>query len=219
MEEAAQSVGGKGTSMSDGSLAWATPLLETHSPLISDAVAGDTEALSALLTYARPVVYQWALYKTQDPDDAEDVTQDVLLRVHKGISSFRGQSKLSSWLYRITANESVVLMRKESRRGQSMGLSALDWYGVVSDPSQNERIHNAQTCGLVRNVACALPPLQLAAFRLVDLDGLRPCEAAEVLGRTQTTVRSSLCRARKRIRELVQQARAELSEDHAQRAG
>ena len=219
MEEAAQSVGGKGTSMSDASVAWETPLLETEGPLISDAVAGDTEALSALLTLARPVVYQWALHRTKDPDDAEDVTQDVLLRVCKGIRSFRGESKLSSWLYRITANESVVLMRKESRRGQSMGLSALDWYGVVSDPSPNERIHNARACGMVRDVACALPPLQLASFRLVDLDGMRPCEAARALGLTQANVRSSLCRARRRIRELVQRARQELVEDYIQKAG
>ena len=213
MEEAAQSEGGKGTSMSDGSLAWATPLLEKRSPLISDAVAGDTEALSALLTHARPMVYQWALFKTKDPDDAEDVTQDVLLRVCKGIRSFRGESKLSSWLYRITANESVVLMRKEARRGSFTDLKVLDERMAVYDPPQPDRIHNAQECGVVRNVACALPPLQLAAFRLVDLDGLRPCEAAEVLGRTQTTVRSSLCRARKRIRELVLQARRDLVAD------
>jgi DNA-directed RNA polymerase specialized sigma24 family protein len=76
-----------------------------------------------------------------------------------------------------------------------------------------ERIDHERTAGIVKDMAQALPPLQQAIFHLVDVDGFRPCEAARQLGRTQTTIRSGLCRARQKIRELVQRCRAELVED------
>ena len=181
--------------------------------LVSGAASGETTALSTLLESVRPTVYQWALHRVRDPDDAEDVTQTVLLRVCKGISTFRGQSKLSSWLFRITANESVGLLRRDARRGSFTALRAVDECMALNEPSEPDRIYASQACCQIRRVARALPPLQLAAFQLVDLDGLKPCEAAEALGRTQANVRSSLCRARKRIRELVRQARRELAEN------
>jgi RNA polymerase sigma-70 factor (ECF subfamily) len=174
---------------------------------------GEPAALAILLEEARPVVYGWAVQRVEDPDDAEDVTQLVLFRLWRGISAFRGESRLSSWLFRITANESSALHRDERRRSRFVGVQSPGVGAERSNPSELERIHLRQACGKIRSVACALPPLQLAAFRLVDLDGLRPCEAARALGRSQANIRSSLCRARKRIRELVEQAGEGLAED------
>jgi len=110
-------------------------------------------------------------------------------------------------------NEVVALRRKERHWGRSVSVQYLGGGPGGPIPLETERILHVQACGLVRNVACALPPLQLATFRLVDLDGLRPCEAARALGKTQANIRSSLSRARQRVRELVQEARAELAED------
>jgi RNA polymerase sigma factor (sigma-70 family) len=76
-----------------------------------------------------------------------------------------------------------------------------------------ERVDRQRAAGAVRDAAETLPPLQQAAFQLVDLDGMKPCEAARELGKTQTTLRSSLCRARKKIRELVEECRRELVTD------
>jgi RNA polymerase sigma-70 factor (ECF subfamily) len=178
---------------------------------LSKGPSGDAEALAALLARARPVVYRWAFSRLEDSDDAEDVTQAVLCRVWSGISSFRGDSKFSSWLYRITANEVGVHWRREARRQLNSDIVGAVVHGTPTQPRGPEQIEDAELCGLVRSVACALPALQLAAFRLVDLDGLRPCEAAGLLGRSQTNVRSSLCRARQRIRELVSRAGQDLA--------
>jgi RNA polymerase sigma-70 factor (ECF subfamily) len=179
---------------------------QRRSPLIRKASHGEPAALSLLLEEARPLVFAWAVQRVDDPDDAEDVTQRVLLRLWKGISAFRGESRLSSWLFRITANESSALHRDERRRSRFLGVQSPGVGAERSNLSELERIHLLQACGKVRSVACALPPLQLAAFRLVDLDGLTPCEAAKALGRSQANIRSSLCRARQRIRELVEDA-------------
>lgn len=183
---------------------------EQHSPLVAEASRGNVEALTALLESARPVVYRWAALRTRDLDDAEDVTQMVLLRLFSGLPAFRGESRLSSWLYRVTLNEISGFCRKQAReQTQARRWSKAELHDLTTccDP---DRIDHQRAGGLVRDAASTLPPLQQAAFRLVDLDGLRPCEAARELGKTQSTIRSSLCRARRRIRELVRECRQEL---------
>ncbi len=177
------------------------------SPVLFDAVQGDQEALTTLLEAARVVVHRWALVRIQDPDDAEDITQMVLLKLHSKLPNFRRESKLSSWLFRITVNEVAGLYRRRMRekaKADAWVQSGLCASTCRPDP---ERIDRARAARTIRHASGTLPPLQLAAFQLVDLDGLRPCEAAKELGRTQGNIRASLCRARKKIRELVAEAR------------
>jgi len=185
------------------------PLRARRSRLITDAASGDRLALSTLLKSARPSVYQWAESRTRDPDDAEDITQVVLLRLVQNLPKFRGDSKLSSWLYRITIHEVSGFLRSRNRDRTI----ARSWPGgdqeAVSPPFDPECIDRERTAGMVREAAATLPTLQQEAFRLVDLDGLKPCEAARELGKAQVNIRSSLCRARKKVRELVEECRAE----------
>ena len=182
------------------------------SPVLLDAVKGDPEALGTLLENARAVIHRWALVRIQDPDDAEDITQMVLLKLHSRLSNFRGESKLSSWLYRITVNEVAGLYRRrlrEKARTDAWVQSGLCPSTCNPDP---ERIDRERTARWIRHASGDLSPLQLAAFQLVDLEGLRPCEAAKELGRSQGNIRASLCRARKKIRALVVEAHRDLAE-------
>ena len=185
---------------------------ERQSPLIVDAAEGNSEALSVLLESARLVVHEWATLRTQDPDDAEDVTQKVLLKLFTRLPVFRGESRLSSWLYRVTLNEVSGLFRKRAQeKAKARNWMETSDFPHTSDPD-TDRIDRERTVGAIRNVACGLPPLQMAAFRLIDLGGMRPCEAARELGKSQANIRSSLCRARKKIRELVRLAQRDLKE-------
>ncbi len=189
-------------------------LQEQRSPLVADAVGGDPDALSALLEMARPVVLQWASVRTRDPDDAEDVTQLVLLRLYSKISTFRGDSSLSSWLYRVTVNEASGFSRRKSRdQTQAKMWKELGGQESTSQPDTT-CIDSLRLATAVLEAASDLPSLQQMAFHLVDLNGLRPCEAARELGRTQTTLRSTLCRARKKIRELVEGCHRELAREY-----
>lgn len=189
-------------------------LRERRSPLVADAVGGDPEALSSLLEIARPVVLQWASTRTRDPDDAEDVTQLVLLRLYSKLSTFRGDSCLSSWLYRVTVNEASGFGRRKSRHQTQARLwkemGEIEW---VTEEDSN-RIDLQRLAAAAREAASGLPYLQQTAFQLIDVDGYRPCEAARELGRTQTTIRSTLCRARKKIRELVEECHRELAREY-----
>ena len=184
-----------------------------RSDLVAQAVDGDPRAVSTLLHVSRPMVLDWALSRVGCRDDAEDVTQRVLLKVYFHLRSFRREASFPSWLFRITANEAMGHWRQELRR---RAVTAAWWSergSPQTTPSDVDRIAAERACRLIQDLACALPPLQAEVFRLVDLCGMEPCEAARTLDRTQTNIRSSLSRARKKIRELVEESRGGLAED------
>lgn len=189
-------------------------LQERRSPLIANAVGGDPEALSSLLEIARPVVLQWASTRTRDPDDAEDVTQLVLLRLYSKLSTFRGDSSLSSWLYRVTVNEASGFGRRKSRHQAQADRWKEAGGQDRATEMESDRIDNRRMADVVLEAASDLPYLQQTGFQLIDVGGYRPCEAARELGRTQTTIRSTLCRARKKIRELVEECHKDLAREY-----
>ena len=84
--------------------------------LVRRARQGDTEAFEALLTAHEKRVYGMALRMTGNREDAADVTQEVFLTVWRTLPSFRGESRFSSWLYRLTANACIDHLRREKRR-------------------------------------------------------------------------------------------------------
>lgn len=181
-----------------------------YSSLIKQAAEGDTEALTFLLRIARPVIYEWASQMTGDADVAEDITQTVLIRIWSSLHGFRGDSRISSWLFRITANQVSENRRREKARLNKVRAWATQC-AENKNPLQISSLDFKAFEENVRAVAQDLPPLQRATFKLVDLDGLKPCEAARELGKTQTTIRSTLCRARKKVRERVQEAEGDLT--------
>lgn len=160
-------------------------------------------SLVALLQASRPMIRRWALGQIGDPDEAEDVTQEVCLKAWRRRSAFMGTGKLEGWLYRITRNQAVEVHRRRTReRGhhETMRAHLVDRQAERARP---EQVLEDTVEGLIRNVACALPSAEMQAFQLVDLGHLRPCEAARAAGKSQEALRSNLCRARKRLRELL----------------
>ena len=141
-----------------------------------------------------------ALARTQDLDDAEDVAQEVLIRVLNSIHTFRFQSRFSSWVYRITENQ----IRHQFRSRASVDLGEKRAHLRESDsnpePHSEVSVDTKRLWDMVNTVVEGLPELQDQAFRLVALQEWKPCEAARALGKSQTNVRASLSRARVKIR-------------------
>jgi RNA polymerase sigma-70 factor (ECF subfamily) len=164
---------------------------------------------SDLLEKVRPLVLSWVAGKTSDPDDAEDITQLVMLRLMTHLRTFRGESRFSSWLYRITANEVSGFYRGRWRETRGLDEQAVSQVPCSAYPI-HDRLDGERLRAAVSDMASNLPPLQRAALHLVDLGGLKPCEAARALGKTEVNLRSSLCRARRKIRELVVSSRQRL---------
>ena len=162
---------------------------------------GEREALGSLAGALRPLICRWALVMTGDPDDAEDVAQVVLTKMMRSMHRFDGRSKVTSWVYRITRNASLDHQhrrKRDLRLADRLGRLAQAETHRLEDPL--DRIEMKRTLRLIRTLLGELPMRQREVFDLVDLQGLQPKEAADLLEMKPGTLRVHLLRARRRMR-------------------
>jgi RNA polymerase sigma-70 factor, ECF subfamily len=166
--------------------------------LVRRVRGGNAGAFEELVRRVHARLRRWAQSFTGDADDAEDVAQLVLLRLHAHVGKFEGRSRLTSWLYRVTHNVALDRRRLEARRAalleteQSLGVERVQDDPTAADAEKLER--------LVRSYFAALPARQRQVFELVDLRGNDASSVANQLGIKPSTVRVLLLNARRTIR-------------------
>ena len=184
--------------------------------LIRGARAGDGTAFEDLVRRYYGQIYRWAVARTGDRDDAEDVTQETLLRLHRHLSSFDSRSRFSTWLYQVTRSAAADLHRKRARR-ERLALRVKRHTPVAVDPRGDEVVTDERRASdLVKTFLEELSERQREVFDLVDLQGFSTVEVSEMLRMEPVTVRSHLFRARKAIRKKILAARPELVEGYGQ---
>ncbi len=183
--------------------------------LIRGALAGDEKAFDDLVRRYYEQIYRWALARTGDRDDAEDVTQETLVRLHRHLASFDGRSRFSTWLYQVTRSAAADLHRKRTRWERLALRVKQESAAVVHDPRREEDYaDDRRTSDLVQTFMGKLSDRQREVFDLVDLQGLSTVEVSAMLKMEPVTVRSHLFRARKAIRKKILDNYPELVEGH-----
>lgn len=164
------------------------------------AAEGDELAFGRLARELRPRLYRWAVVQAGDPDDAEDITQAALLRMHRGLARFQFGSRLSTWLFAILRNAAADWRRAERRRTVRQR-----WYATSHPESAAPEVQtgDARLLAVIREAFRGLPGRQREIFDLVELQGRAAPEVAELLALSDSTVRVHLLRARRTIRERV----------------
>ncbi|HEY1953143.1 MAG TPA: RNA polymerase sigma factor [Gemmatimonadaceae bacterium] len=171
--------------------------------LASLASAGDDAAFTALVTRFQPAVFRWSLTFAADPDEAEDITQEVFVRAHRQLGQYRSDGSLDAWLYQITRRASLQTRRTRKRRGRLALAPAAQPLRDVYTTDPGGRVDRQRAAAIVRELFEKLPRRQREIFDLVDLQGLSPAEAAERTGLRPVSVRANLFKARKTIRETI----------------
>jgi RNA polymerase sigma-70 factor, ECF subfamily len=175
--------------------------------LISGAQAGDRGAFTRLAELVQERVRGWAASFTEDSDDAEDVTQDVLILVHRRLPQFEGKSRFSTWLYTITRNVALDAATPVERRLETMD-------APVEFVEIREEFDEATLTSLVLRYFDELPARQREVFELSDIDGLSAPEVAARLGMKAVTVRANLFKARRTIRQRMLEHHSTLLEEY-----
>ena len=164
--------------------------------LVARTRDGDERAFAALVGRYQPIVFRWAIALSGDADEAEDITQEVFIRVHRKLSDFRGDGSFDAWLYRITRR---VALRQRPTRLAPVDAATPDVY--VTDPGA--RVDRQRAVALLQTIATTLPMRQREVFILCDLEGRTPAEAAAMLDMKDVSVRASLFKARTSIRRAI----------------
>lgn len=169
--------------------------------LASMASAGDDAAFTTLVTRFQPAVFRWALTFARDPDEAEDIAQEVFVRTHRQIGDYRSDGPLEAWLYGITRRAALQMTRKGKRRARLALSPAAQPAREVYTTDPGGRVDRERAATVIRELFAALPRRQREIFDLVDLQGLSPAEVAERTGMKPVSVRANLFKARRAIRE------------------
>ncbi len=183
----------------------------TDADLATRAAAGDADAFETLVSRHEGRVYRLAYRLTGSDADAQDVLQDAFLAAYRGLASFRGTARFSTWLYRITTNAALLHRRARQRRpvesleeflpsfdadGQH-GPEPAD-LGVAS--RADELLDGKLLAEKTRAALERLPDLYREAFVLRDLEELDTSEVADLLRVDAATVRQRVHRARLMLR-------------------
>jgi len=168
--------------------------------LVERARSGNSSAFDELARRVRDRVRRWARRVVDDADDAEDVAQLVLVRLHERIDEFEGRSRFGSWLYRITRNVALARRRVDARRTALLAREHSALTGTSPDAIEADDADAARIRRLISAHFEALSPRQREVFELVELGGVPTGEVAERLGIEASTVRVLLLRARRTVR-------------------
>jgi RNA polymerase sigma-70 factor (ECF subfamily) len=188
--------------------------------LIGRMQAGDNTAVADLASSYGPRIHQLAFRYLKNWEDAEEVTQDVLMKVHRKIGAFRGDSALSSWIHRITFNTAMSRLRtarftrpSEVHPGDAGGdshehapLEQADWSSLADDHVMRREMRKRLIEALTH-----LPTVYRVPVILRDIQGLSTEEASAVLRVKPQTLKSRLHRGRLILREHLGEFAAGLS--------
>lgn len=183
-------------------------LSPTDEKLVARILAGDRHAFRTLVERHYNSVYRLCRSILRHPEDAEDATQEIFVRVHEALGQFAGRGAFGAWLRRLTVNHCLNRAQSAATRAASRSYS-LDLMTETLPASQEcdpeERLLRSEQQARIKMELNDLPPSQRAALGLRLLEGLSYEEIAELMGVPVNSVRSWLHRGRARLREALEE--------------
>src|SRR5246127_526532 len=187
------------------------PLEKSEADLIGRVKGGDVEAFYEMVRPYERAVFLAALSLVKNDADAEEVTQETILKAFKNLSRFRQDAKFSTGLIQISVNEAKMKLRKDRRHlyesmeagqqndeGDYIPKDFADWREIPSEALEQKELRRALTQALD-----SLPEKYRTVLILRDIQHLSITETAQVLGLSEANVKTRLCRARLQMRDAL----------------
>lgn len=172
----------------------------------------DTSAYSRLLDDFQQKVFSTCISFVPNKEDAEDIAQEVFVEVFNSINKFKGDSKLSTWIYRITTNKCLEFIRKKNTKkrfaflqsitGNAIPIDKTDYFTEMNHPGillENKEL-NATLFKAINN----LPESQSVVFTLHKIDGKSYQEISEITQKSLSSVESIMYRAKKNLQNILE---------------
>jgi RNA polymerase sigma-70 factor (ECF subfamily) len=184
---------------------------EPSSALVKRAQAGDREALSALVESQQTYVYSIAMSLMHNPTDAADMTQEAFIRLMRSLGTYRGETKFTTWLYRLVTNICLDGLRRRGRIVESLdepsSIAAGDDAQTAGErladadrwTQPEQEVELRESADEVREALVRLPAPQRLALTLHYFQDLRYEDIAEVMDLPLNTVKSHIRRGKERL--------------------
>ncbi len=185
----------------------------TDKELVAQCKKGDRDAFEALVRRHQRRVYNLAFRILGHPEEAQELAQDVFIKVYQKIDSFRGDAAFTTWLYQVTANHAKnklkYLGRRHYYRSESMDEPVQGQDGTMEkqyenpNPGPDDNMQSSQVRQLVQDKLAELPEEQRIVVTLRDIEGLDYEEIAQITGLALGTVKSRIHRGRLELKRLL----------------
>lgn len=157
------------------------------------------------------MVYNTVLGLLQNTEDAEDVSQEVFIQVYQSLNTFKGESKISTWIYKIAVSKSLDHLRRKKRKKRFAFIQSL--FGkndeLIIDPPDffhpGVALENKENAAILFRAIAALPQNQNTAFVLNKVEGLSYREISEVMNTSESAVDSLLHRAKTNLKKSLEE--------------
>ena len=179
---------------------------------INQLRAGKQNAYSQLLDDYQQKVFGTCISFIPNKEDAEDIAQEVFLEVFKSINKFKGESKLSTWIYRIATNKCLEFIRKKNTKkrfafmqtilGNEIPLDKTSYFTEVNHPGI--LLENKEKSATIFKAINTLPESQRVVFTLAKIDGKSYQEIVEITGKSLSSVESVMFRAKKALQQKLE---------------
>jgi RNA polymerase sigma-70 factor (ECF subfamily) len=180
-----------------------TPTTLSDEEVVTRVLAGDASLFEILMRRYNQRLFRVARGIVTDDAEAEDVVQDAYVRAFRDLASFRGEARFSTWLTRIACHEALARARK-GRRLVSIGGDGPP-EPPTETPGPEKELENRELHAVLREAVEILPDPLRSVFCLREIEGLSTEETAEALGLTVENVRVRLHRAKRSLREKLDQ--------------
>ncbi len=172
---------------------------ENEKELIKQAIDGDRKAFNTIVNKYKKRVFYTAMKMVRNKDDAYDITQDVFISAYKNLGTFKGDSSLFTWLYRITVNKSIKFTTRDKYRNM------LPVNEIGNDEKSKLRpdmdYRQKQLQNRLDSAVIELPPQQRAVFTMRFYDGMPHNEIARILNRSEGATKANYFQAIRKLRE------------------
>lgn len=181
----------------------------TEQQLITDLLKGDESAFKTVVNTYKKMVYNTVLGFVQNTGDAEDITQDVFIKIFENISGFKQQCKLSTWIYRISITQAVDFNRRRNRKKRGGFILSLFnnqqqlIYNMPDFAHPGVLAESKEQSEILFKAINRLPKNQQTAFLLQKMDDCSQQKIAEIMNLSQGAVESLLSRAKDNLKKLL----------------
>lgn len=175
---------------------------------IKKLIKADPSAYNTLLNEYQQKVFATCISFVPNKEDAEDIAQEVFLEVFRSISKFKRNSKLSTWIYKITTNKCLEFIRKKNTKkrfafmkvvlGSEIPIDKTNYFTEINHPGV--LLENKETTEIIFKAINTLPDNQKVVFTLAKIEGKAYQEIVEITGKTLSSVEGIMFRAKKNLK-------------------
>ena len=172
--------------------------------LIDKVIKGENNAYAELVDRYKQMVYTLAYKIVKNREDAEEVAQDTFVKAYNALNDFKGDSKFSTWLYKIAYYRSLDYLNKNKRRVETTKIDISEEYNIASLDDALDALEAKDRTEIIKHAIQKLPGEDSVLITLYYFETLSMNEISKVMGISPNTIKVRLFRGRKRLAKILE---------------